>query len=359
MNEFVAKEFTLVEPFRFVIKKRTITSIPEGYVLLKPVVAGICGSEMLYFRGEKEKWKLAERLPMCLLHEGVAEVVKASEDVKLKAGTHVVVNPMIPCGKCVACKKIGENYCQNSQYMGATADGLARTYFLYPGQRVIPIPCGVELELAALTEPLSIAFNAFNTSEAKPYENISVIGDGPIGYMVALMASHVGGIPKGNLYLVGIIDEKLSLALDFASTVNSITEKEKMENMEDAFDVMFEAVGGGSHRTTIREAIDMLRPGGRCVLLGLSSGEVPVELNKIVNKGLTLIGSVRSTMRHYHDVLDLLKNQEFKQKIRRVISETKFTIRSAEDLEAAFRYADTERGEARAKPGRVLVHFSN
>jgi len=359
MNKFIAKEFTLVKPFRFVIRERTITSIPESYVLLKPIVAGICGSEMLYFKGEKEKWKLAERLPMCLLHEGVAEVVKAGKDANLEAGTYVVVNPMIPCGKCFGCKKMGENYCQNSHYMGATADGLSRTYFLHPSERVIPVPCEVKLELAALTEPLSIALNAFNISEAQPCEKVSVIGDGPIGYMVALMASHVGGIPKENLHLIGIIDEKLSLASDFAVTVNSNAEKEKMKSLEGVSDIVFEAVGGGSHRTTIREAIDMLRPGGRCVLLGLSSGEVPVELNRIVNKGLTLIGSVRSSMKHYKEVLDLLKNKEFIQKIQRIISETSFTIRSAEDLEAAFRYADTEKGEAKSKPGRVLVYFAN
>ena len=131
-----------------------------------------------------------------LLHEGVAEVVEASEDVELKAGTYVVVNPMVPCGKCVACQKGEENYCQSSGYMAATADGLARTYFSYPGERVVPVPHGVELELAALTEPLSIALNALEESDVEPGDRVAVIGDGPIGYMIALMASYVGGVPK-------------------------------------------------------------------------------------------------------------------------------------------------------------------
>jgi len=357
MRKFVAREFALVEPFRFVVKERIITSIPKGQVLLKPVVAGICGSEMLYFKGEKEKWKLEERLPMCLLHEGVAEIVEVGEGVELKSGGHVVVNPMIPCGKCIACSKAGENYCHNSKYMAATADGLARTHFLYPGERVVPVPNEVELELAALTEPLSIALNAFEVSEAKPGDKVAVIGDGPVGYMVALIASHAGGVSRGNLYLIGIVDEKLSLAADFASTVNSATEKDNMRRLEGLFDIVFEAVGGGSHRTTLRQAIDMLRPGARCVLLGLSQGEVPVEISKIVNKGIILRGSVRSRMEHYIEALNLLKRRSFKEKVRRIVSETSFTIESAEDLEAAFKYADTEKGESRTKPGRVLVYF--
>jgi threonine dehydrogenase-like Zn-dependent dehydrogenase len=350
-----AKEFALVEPFKFVVRERVIESVPRGDVLLKPVVAGICGSEMLYFKGEKEKWKLEERLPMCLLHEGVAQIVEGGEDVELKAGTYVVVNPMIPCGECIACRESGENYCLNSRYMAATADGLARTYFLYPGERVMPVPHGVELELAALTEPLSIALNALEVSGVKPSERVAVIGDGPVGYMIAVMASHFGGVSREALCFVGIIDEKLSLATDFATTLNSA--KQGIDGLEDSFDVAFEVVGGRAHRITIRQAVDLLKPGGRCVLLGLSRGEVPVEVNRIVNKGLTFRGSVRSRMEHYVTVLDLLRDERFRAKVRRIVSKERFTIRSEGDLEEAFRCADTEEGEARTKPGRVLVYF--
>ncbi len=352
----IAKEFTLVKPFKFVVKERVIDQIPKGFVLLKPVVAGICGSEILYFKGEKEEWKLKERLPLCLLHEGVAEVVETSEDVGIESGTYVVVNPMIPCGKCNECVKIGENYCQNSKYMGSTADGLARTYLLYPSSRIIPVPKGVELEVAALTEPLSIAVNAFELSEARSEEKISIIGDGPIGYMVTLIASHVGKVPKERLFMMGIIDEKLFLAEDFASTVN--TASERIEKFWGFFDVVFEAVGGRSHRFTIEEAINILKSGGRCIALGLSQGEILVDFNKIVNKGLTIKGSVRSRMEHYRKVLNLLQNREFKERVQRIISKKKFVIKTPEDLYEAFKYADTEEGEAKSKPGRVLVYLS-
>jgi len=62
--KYVAKEFYLVEPFKFVVKERVIEKIPEKFLLLKPIVAGICGSEILYFKGEKEPEKLKARLPM-------------------------------------------------------------------------------------------------------------------------------------------------------------------------------------------------------------------------------------------------------------------------------------------------------
>jgi len=357
VEKIVAREFCLVKPFKFVLRERVIESVPKKHLLLRPVVAGICGSEILYFKGEKEKEKLEKRLPMCLLHEGVAEVVEAGEETRLEAGTYVVVNPMTPCKECSACKNSEENLCQNSRYMAATADGLARTFFLHPEERVIPVPEGVELEVAALTEPFSVALNAFEVSETGRDEMVAVIGDGTIGYLVALTVSSVGNVPPENLYLIGIIDEKLSLSGDFASPLNSIKEKEKMESLKGRFDVVFEAVGGRAHRATMQEAIDLLRPGGRGVLLGISKDEVPVRIARIVNKGLTLKGSTRSRMEHYVKALELLEDKDLREKIKRIISKRSFTIRTPEDLEEAFRYADTEEGEAKTKPGRVLVYF--
>jgi len=357
IKKVTAKEFCLVEPFKFALRERSIESVSKGHLLLKPVVAGICGSEMLYFKGEKEKEKLEKRLPMCLLHEGVARVIGTGEGTILRAGAHVVVNPMIPCKRCFACRNLAENLCENSKYMAATADGLARTFFSYPEERVVPVPDGIELEVAALAEPLSVALNAVEISRIKEGEKVSVIGDGTIGYLLTLIASSVGRVQPENLHLIGIVDDKLSLVKDFASTVNSIKEKERMKQLGGRFDVVFEAAGGRAHRTTIEEAIDLLRPGGRCVLLGISRGEVPIEATKIVNKGLSFMGTTRSRMEHYHKVLELLKDEEVREKVERVVSKKRFTINIPEDLEEAFRYADTEEGEARTKPGRVLVYF--
>ncbi|MCX8170990.1 MAG: zinc-binding dehydrogenase [Candidatus Bathyarchaeota archaeon] len=354
---YIAKEYYLVEPFKFVLKERIIDKSPRDFLLLKPIVAGICGSELLYFRGEKEPEKLRARLPICLLHEGVAEVVEVGEGAKIKPGTKVIVNPMIPCGACNPCRTSRENLCQNAKYMAATADGLARTYFLYPERRVLPIPEGVDIEVAALTEPLSIALNAFEESGARKNDSVAIIGDGPIGYLLALISSYVGGIPPEKLYFIGVVDEKLSLASDFASTINSLRNHAALKEIYGEIDVSFEAAGGRAHKTTIRESIDILKPGGKCILLGISMGEVPVEVSKIVNRGLTFKGSTRSRMEHFIRALELLRSQDFQDRVKRIISAKKFVINDVNDLTEAFKYADTEEGESRVKPGRVMVYF--
>ena len=356
--EVAAREYCLVEPFRFVERRRVIDSVPDGWLLLRPVVAGICGSEMLYFKGQKEAEKLKNRLPMCLLHEGVAEVVESGHGTKLQKGTKVVVDPLVPCGKCRACLNLRENLCREGRYMAATMDGLARTFFVYPESRVVPVPDGVSLEVAALSEPVSVALNAVESAGVSSGERVAVVGDGTVGYLVAAAISSVAKVPVEDLFFVGVVDEKLALAKDFASPMNSIKEKQRFDGLADGVDVVFEAAGGGAHRVTVAQAVRLLRSGGRGVLLGISLGEVPVAVTDVVNKGLTFMGSTRSRMEHYVKVLDLLKKDAvFGSRVGRAILGRSFTVRSADDLYAAFRCADTEEGEARVKPGRVLVYF--
>jgi ribitol-5-phosphate 2-dehydrogenase len=355
--KFVAREFYLIKPFKFTVKERMIESVPKGYLLLKPLVAGICGSDILYFRGEKEKEKLEKRLPVCLLHEGVAEIVETGEATRLNIGSKVVVNPMIPCGKCCACRRGKENLCQSPSYMAATADGLARTYFLYPEKRVLPIPKGVELEVAALTEPLTIALNAFEEAQIQTTDSVAIIGDGTLGYFLALIASHIGKVPQENLHFIGIVAEKLSLAKEFALTINLNREKSRLFALYGKLDVCFEAVGGEAHEIAVNKAINLLKPGGTCVLLGISKGEMSIEIVKIVKKGLTFKGSMYSRMEHYTKLLELLKLRDFQKKVKRTVFPKKFILNGIDDLVEAFKCADTKEGESRTRPGRVLIYF--
>jgi ribitol-5-phosphate 2-dehydrogenase len=139
--------------------------------------------------------------------------------------------------------------------------------------------------------------------------------------------------------------------------LNSRIEKKRLEDLHRKFNVVFEAAGGRAQKTTLHEAIDLLKPSGRCVVLGISKDEVPIAVTDIVNKGLTLKGTTRSRMEHYMKALELLKTKAIKNRISKVISKRSFVIHEPRDIEEAFRFADTEEGEAKLKPGRVLLYF--
>jgi len=354
---YKAKEFQLVEPFVFEIKEKELPALRQGELLLKPLVAGICGSEILYFKGQKSEKKLKERLPMALLHEGTAEVVETGPETSMEKGQKVVVFPMLPCGNCDACKEGFENGCQKSRFMAATADGLARTLFVYREENVVAIPEEIGLDEAALTEPTAIAVNGVNTAEWKGREKVAVIGDGPIGYLTALVASFVRKIPKEDLFFLGIIDEKLKLAEEFATPLNSISQKEEIEKLQGKLDIVLECVGGKAQEITLNQGIGLLKPRGQLIVLGLTDENVPLMTNPIVNKGLVLKGSVRSTKKDFEKVVELLKDHGFRKQLGKIICDKRFVIKGTEDLKQAFEYADTEGEHARNNPGRVMVEF--
>jgi len=349
-------EFPLVKPFCFETKKRVLESLLPGELLLAPVTAGICGSEIHYFLGLKEEEKLRERLPMCLLHEGVCRVLHPG-DSQLPVGSMVVPIPMLPCGQCSACIKGAENLCSQSKFMAATADGMARTAFSYPWKRVVPLPQGVGPRSGALTEPLSIAYRTVTTARLKGTETVAVLGDGPIGYFVALMASRVGKIARERLWFLGVVDEKLQMASSFAHSVNTkgLSAKD-VASRTGPIEVSFECVGGRVGEITLGQAIEMLDPLGSLYMLGLSPDKVPLKTIDVVNKGLTLQGCSRSRPEDYAHVLELLKEERFNEWASQVVDDVSYPIRGADDLEAAFRFADTSQDPAKHK-GRVMVEM--
>ncbi len=358
-ERYVAREFPLIRPYKIGERKRIIKEIPEGHALVRPIVAGICGSDILYFKGYKEERKLKERLPMCLLHEGVVEIIDVGKGVAFEKGQKAAIMPLIPCNRCVVCRRgLGENMCLNPRFLASTSDGLARTLLVYPADRLIPLPSGIDLKAAALAEPISIALNAIEAADITSGKQIAVIGDGTIAYLLTLILSHVLRIPKNSLHVFGIVDEKLHLFSDLAHVVNTIQHPEKLEEMHNHFDLLFEAVGGRAQEKTLDQALDLLMPGGKLIILGISAEEkIPLKVQKIVRKCLTIKGSFWSRMDHFMKAVELLKDKSFEEKVKRAISSRSFKLKCAKDLEEALRYADSEEGAARYSPGRVLVYF--
>jgi len=359
-KRYIAREFPLIKPYRIGERERIIEEIPEGHVLLRMIVAGICGSDILYFKGYKERWKLEKRLPMCLLHEGVAEVIDVGSGVSIKSGEKVVIMPLIKCGECIACKRgLGENMCLKPRFLASTCDGLARTLLLYPEDRIIPLPEKLDLETATLTEPISIVLNAIENSGLRKDENLAIIGDGTIGYLLTSSINYLLNIPKENIHVLGIVEEKLYIFKDLADTINVIKDSEKLEELKDRLDIVFEAVGGKAQEKTLNQALDLLRPAGRLIILGIPGEEkIPIKVQNIIRKNLIVKGVLWSRMNHFRKALHLMQDENFQRKIRKIISEKKFKIRKPEDLEKAFQYADSEIGAASHIPGRVLVYFS-
>jgi D-arabinose 1-dehydrogenase-like Zn-dependent alcohol dehydrogenase len=148
----------------------------DGEVLLAPLVAGLCGTDLQILRGIR-------REPARVLgHEGVATVVATGRGVPahLAAGTRVTVNPTHPN--------------DDAFLLGHNVDGFLQERLLIPATAVraglvIEVPDELDDGLAPLLEPLAVVRYAL--TELAPFEpdRLLVVGDGTIGHLAVRAAA--------------------------------------------------------------------------------------------------------------------------------------------------------------------------
>jgi (R,R)-butanediol dehydrogenase/meso-butanediol dehydrogenase/diacetyl reductase len=114
-------------------------------------------------------------------------VREVGSDVKsIKAGDRVVVDPLIVCHECYACRHGYPNLCRNLGLYGCgpAPDGAYAEYTQVPDYTVIKIPDSLPLDIAALVEPAGIAFRSLRLSQFKAGDDAAVFGAGPIGLLM-------------------------------------------------------------------------------------------------------------------------------------------------------------------------------
>lgn len=341
------EEYSLIEPYQIVKKTSSFSVSHISETIVQPLFAGICGSDLAYFCGQKDASKLRQRLPVIPLHEGIVRVVQSSQ--------RGVIYPLIECGQCPTCVAEQENICPNAKFMGSTMAGLSRSLFAYSSERILPLSSAIPLEIATLTEPASIVYRSINEIVMKDTDTIIVIGDGALAYLCVLFITQLKKIPSDHLIVLGIHEEKLLSFRPFATTINTTVpsdQKTLAQYYNQAHGVV-EAVGGSAMQFTLPEAIKLVRPGGFINVLGITDKLINLNLNAIVNKGLILQGKSRSKIEDFKQVLLMMEDQLFQQNLRTIIDPNVFFVSSADDLAEAFHYASSGHNK-----GKVLVKFN-
>jgi len=349
-----SKKYQVVSPEKIKVKEEVISEIPENYVLVKPLLTGICQSDLRYFFGRRDPEVLKKRYPLCLLHEGIAEVVESSD--KFKKGDKVVVIPNIPCyihnesgEKCSSCKEGNtENYCENPKFMSSSCDGMSQTYFLQPAKCLAIIPEEVPDKIAVLTELLTVTYRAIIEADINENDKVIVFGCGPTGYLMAALLRFVKKIKKEKLFVVDIDDKKLTHVKLFATAVNI-----KNESISENFDKAFECVGGKGSEAASNQAIQLLKPKGVLIFLGVSEEKRAIDTRTILDKGLIIKGTSRSPRQDYSVVLDFLKDKELQNALLKIIHDEKFKADSISELVKAFKKADDPEHY-----GKVLIEWN-
>jgi L-iditol 2-dehydrogenase len=270
-----------------------VPALSAGEALIRVVAAGVCGSDVprVFHHG-------TYRFPLIPGHElsGVIEAV--AKPGPRQVGERVTVFPLIPCRKCPYCEIGAYGQCRSYDYLGSRCDGAFAEFVRAPQANLLPLPDGVSLSEAALSEPAAVALHAVRQGDIQAGDAVVVLGCGPIGMMIAQWARILGA---GRILLVDIDSAKLSVAreLGLGETFNS------REGDPVAW-VQAQAVGRGADLAieaagapmTFEQALRMARPLGRVVIMGNPAGDVNLPqatVSQLLRKQLTVRGTWNSS----------------------------------------------------------------
>lgn len=356
-NGILITKYILNRPYEFIKKEEYIDDIPQGHALVRVLEASICTADLRYFCGRRSKPVLDSKLPMALLHEGIGEVVGINGE-GLKVGDKVVFIPNIPCklddSLCRTCPHIlsTENYCPNAKFISSNCDGLSCNHILYPINCMEQIPKDIDTRAAIFSELLSVGYEAcakLSKTGTDLKRRCIILGSGVLAYLLTLVLYYIFGVEKERLIIVGRESEKIKKLNDISTL--TFTDDFNDESIE--ADVIFECTGGKRLEETINYAINIVKPGGSVMLLGVSENKIPINTRLILEKNIRLMGISRSPKAHYKIIVEVLKNQVFSDRVKEIINK-EFIIKSTEDLYNAFECFKLEK-----ERGKIICYFKD
>ena len=273
-----------------------VPEIGRGEMLVRVHTCGVCGTDL------KKIATGSHSTPRIFGHEISGIVAATGDGVRAyQPGDRVVVMHHIPCGDCYYCLHKTYAQCETYKKVGCTAGfepsggGFAeyvRVMDWIVRQGTVRIPDGVSYEQACFVEPVNTCFKGIERLDVRKGETILVIGQGPIGILLSVLARRAGArVVTTDLYSQRLTISKrfgLDIAVDASRSDAVRTARELTENR--GADAAILAVGVNG---LIRTAIDAVRPGGRVLLFAQTvRGEVTVDPASICVDEKTLLGSV-------------------------------------------------------------------
>src|SRR5215218_2744020 len=161
-----------------------------GEVRLAVAYTGICGTDLHIVHGSMDA---RVRRPLVFGHEASALVAEVGEGVEgLDVGQPVTVMPLVWDDSCPACQAGHRHVCQNLTFVRIDAPGALQESWTVPANIVVPLPASLSLRDAALTEPVAVAVHDVRRSGLGAGDRVVVLGAGPIGVLIALVARDAG-----------------------------------------------------------------------------------------------------------------------------------------------------------------------
>ena len=317
-----------------------IPKIERSEVLVKVKTASICGTDVHIWDWNKWAQERMRKIPLIFGHEFCGEVVDVGADVtSVKLGDFVSAETHIVDGTCYQCQTDRMHVCRHMEILGVDRDGVFAEYVSLPERNAWKNDPKLDPAVASIQEPLG---NAVQT--ALPKDNIediagkdvAVLGCGPIGLMAiavvktlgaAKIFATAGGLNKMRMDLATKMGA--DLVLSAREEGENIPQRILTETDGNGVDVALEMSGSPM---ALKQAFEILTPGGRVSLLGLFDTSVMFDFNDaMIFKAATVYGiSGRRMFQTWHQIKGLLSNPEFRNKVGSIITH-KLAMRDFEE----------------------------
>jgi L-iditol 2-dehydrogenase len=276
------------------IRRIEIADVPKPVivnnndVLLKVAVVGICGSDVHYYLRGKIGSQVV-KYPFIVGHECSAVVEAVGKKVKkVKPGDEVVVEPAVSCHKCRQCKIGRENTCEKLKFLGTPGQlqGCLCEYIVMPEDCCLATKGKITLEEGALCEPLAIGVYTIKQAKVSKSDRVAILGSGPIGLSCLAAAKHNG---VREIYITDKLDYRVDFAkrtgAKWSGKAGTISGNSNISK-SGGVDVVCECAG---EQETIDEAIEILRPGGKLMIVGIPPFErFSFPVDKVRRKEITI-----------------------------------------------------------------------
>lgn len=294
--------------------------IGDDEVLLKVKACSICGTDRKIY--EYGHFKIKERNEQILGHEisGVIEEVGKKVDYYEK-GMRIALAPNVGCGFCEVCRKGLEQLCLDYNAFGISWPGGFAEYVKIPEIAVkhgnlVEIPKSLSYEEAALIEPLSCCYNAYESLKMRPGESLLIFGAGPMGILHLILNKHLG---IGMTIVVDLDEKRLKLSQGFGAdylvksdfrikkTIMSLTNGVGIDNI----------ITAASVPEIQKEALELVAINGKInFFAGLPLGKEEIKLNSniIHYKQLRITGTTGSSLKQFRQTVKLSQNAGFNLK---------------------------------------------
>lgn len=276
-----------------------------GEVRIAMRACGICGSDVHIVEGST----VSAFLPITLGHEPAGVVDALGADVEdVQPGQRVAVNPMQRCDTCPPCRRGVPNLCCDFRVLGLHVDGAHADHFLIPATNLVPLPDAIDFATGAIvTDAVATPYRAIRQSGLRRGDTAVVHGLGGLGIHAVILLSQVFGVE-----VIGVDTQDAALergtrfgASDVVDAREGHAGRRVVALTDGGADAAFDFVGSPS---VVDQALRSLRPGGRCVVVGVIPERLHLSLRQesLVARELGLVGSFGYLQSDLVELFDLV-----------------------------------------------------